>query len=104
MSIAIDTEKCIGCGRCAAVCPGGLIKKSENKTCFIKYPKDCWGCAACIKECPYGAVSLYLGADLGGTGGRMHVTREGDAVCWHMQRTDGTEEVITLNPKEANKY
>ncbi len=25
MSIRLETEKCIGCGRCADVCPGNLL-------------------------------------------------------------------------------
>ena len=41
MSISIDQGKCIGCRRCHDVCPGTLIKKSENKKAYIKYPKDC---------------------------------------------------------------
>ena len=48
MSIAIDRNKCVGCGKCSVVCPGNLIKLEEKKA-YIKYPKDCWGCASCIK-------------------------------------------------------
>ncbi|HAM06602.1 MAG TPA: adenylylsulfate reductase, partial [Ruminococcaceae bacterium] len=52
MSIAIDKQKCIGCGRCRNVCPGSLIKLDSDNRAYIKYPKDCWGCTSCIKECP----------------------------------------------------
>ena len=48
MSISIDKDKCIGCGKCRNVCPGTLIKMDENKKAYIKYPKDCWGCTSCI--------------------------------------------------------
>ena len=68
MSIMIDKAKCKGCGMCTSVCPGSLIYQDSEKKAFIKYPKDCWGCASCIKECHFGAIALYLGADIGGMG------------------------------------
>jgi len=104
MSIVIDKAKCRGCGRCAAVCPGSLIARGEGGQCEMKYPKDCWGCCSCIKECPFGAISLYLGADMGGQGGRMNVRREGDLLHWRVKRADGTSRTITVDQKESNQY
>lgn len=75
MSIMIDKAKCKGCGMCTSVCPGSLIYQDSEKKAFIKYPKDCWGCASCIKECHFGAIALYLGADIGGMGSLMTVKR-----------------------------
>ena len=78
MSIMIDKAKCKGCGMCTSVCPGSLIYQDSEKKAFIKYPKDCWGCASCIKECHFGAIALYLGADIGGMGSLMTVTDMGE--------------------------
>ncbi|MGN0631377.1 MAG: indolepyruvate ferredoxin oxidoreductase subunit alpha [Ruminococcus sp.] len=103
MSIAIDKNKCVGCGKCSAVCPGSLIKL-ENKKAFIKYPKDCWGCTSCIKECPANAVSFFLGADIGGMGSLVHTEKNGDILNWIIKRKDGTETEININTKESNKY
>ena len=104
MSIAIDSKKCAGCGKCAAVCPGSLIARGEDGKPYVKYPKDCWGCSSCIKECKLGAISLYLGADIGGMGSRMRVENEGDIVHWIIEKSDGTTEQIDINRKESNKY
>ena len=104
MSIAIDTKKCVGCMQCAKVCPGSLIKKGDNLKAFMKYPKDCWGCSSCIKECKFGAISLYLGADICGMGSKMQVTQTEDLIVWHIFKSDNTEEVIEINKKEANRY
>lgn len=104
MSIVIDTKKCVGCGRCAMVCPGSLIKKAEDGKLFVKYPKDCWGCSSCIKECQFGAISLYLGADIGGMGSCMSVSTKGDILSWNITKTDGSVETIEINKKDANKY
>ena len=109
MSIAIDQDKCIGCGRCHDVCPGTLIKLNENKKAYIKYPMDCWGCTSCLKECPVHAIRFFLGEDIGGRGGRFHVEkfRDDDSVeklRWILERSDGTTAEVIVNPKESNKY
>ncbi len=82
MSITMNQALCKGCKACEQVCPGSLIKMNEAGKAYIKYPKDCWGCSSCVKECHFGAISLYLGADIGGM---------------------GTEQIV-LNTKESNKY
>lgn len=104
MSIAIDQDKCIGCGRCHEVCPGTLIKQDENKKAYIKYPKDCWGCTSCLKECPVHAIRFFLGEDIGGRGGKFHVEKVSEKLRWILERTDGTTAEVIVNPKESNKY
>ncbi|MBE0575410.1 MAG: 4Fe-4S binding protein [Desulfuromonadales bacterium] len=47
-----DDSKCTLCGRCAAVCPAGIIAVSNSvKT----YADSCIMCCACIKECDFEA-------------------------------------------------
>ncbi len=104
MSIMIDREKCIGCGRCHEVCPGTLIKLDNEHRAYIKYPRDCWGCTSCIKECPVYAVRFYLGADIGGMGSLVHTEKRGDILSWIIDRPDGTQNIIEVNQKESNKY
>ncbi|MDR3353704.1 MAG: ferredoxin family protein [Synergistaceae bacterium] len=103
MSIEILTEKCTGCGACARVCPGSLIKTGERGV-FIERPERCWGCASCLKECPAEAILLYLGADIGGLGGRMSVRREGTRLRWRVEKPDGTARTITTDAKQSNRY
>ena len=98
MSIAIDSMKCRGCKKCTVVCPGSLIELNEEKKAYIRYPKDCWGCASCLKECAFGAISFYLGADIGG------MASKGDLLNWQIEKADGTKEVIVVNKKDSNKY
>ncbi len=104
MSIAIDKSKCTGCGKCRTVCPGTLIKQDENHKAYIKYPKDCWGCTSCVKECPHHAISLYLGADMGGMGSKVHTEKNGDILKWIIEKSDGSISEIDINQKESNKY
>ena len=62
----VNPEKCIGCGRCAEICPYnaiemvetikemGLYTVSEKKAHIID--AVCKGCGACAAECPLGAI------------------------------------------------
>lgn len=104
MSIAIDKDLCVACGKCICVCPGGLLKADERRKAYIRYPKDCWGCCACIKECAQNAVALYLGADVGGMGGRMYAKESADSIRWLVLKKDGGTQEIVINKKESNKY
>ena len=104
MSIAIDKQKCIGCGRCRNVCPGSLIKLDSDNRAYIKYPKYCCGCTACIKECPAYAISFYLGADIGGMGSLVHTEKKGDILSWIIDKPEGETIKIDINQKESNKY
>ena len=102
MSILIDRESCIGCGRCAEVCPGNLIQMDGKA--WMKYPKDCWGCTSCVKECPVHAVKFFLGADIGGRGSLVYTRQRGDILTWVMECPDGSVKEIDINRKESNQY
>ena len=103
MSIKINKAKCVGCKKCQEVCPGTLIAIEDQKA-VIKYPRNCWGCVSCVKECAAGAIDFYLGADIGGTGSVMNVTKSGDFLHWNIRKPDGSEIVIDVNRKNSNQY
>jgi len=104
MSIDIRKEKCVGCKKCLYVCPGSLIKFGEDEKAYIKYPKDCWGCTSCVKECKFGAISLYLGADIGGMGSKLTTNMEGDIVHWAIKKSNDEVFIIDINRKDSNQY
>ena len=104
MSIRINKETCVGCGKCVDICPGNLPALGDNRKAYMAYPKDCWGCMACVKECPVGAILYFLGADMGGRGSTMNVTADGHYLHWHIHKADGSEKTITVDRKQANSY
>jgi adenylylsulfate reductase, subunit B len=104
MSIKISRKKCIGCGKCLKVCPGSLLYSDENGKAYNRYPRDCWGCTACLKECQIGAISFFLGADIGGRGTTMYTKKKNHFLHWHIKRPDGEEQIITIDQHESNKY
>lgn len=104
MSISINAAACTACGACTRVCPGTLIRVVPHGTAQIAHPERCWGCTACLKECPTGAISYFLGADMGGRGTTLSVHSDAARTLWTFTRTDGTRTQIAVNPRQANSY
>lgn len=103
MSIRINKEKCVSCGRCIDACPGNLLELAEGKA-DIRIPEDCWGCTSCMKYCSQSALEYYLGADLGGRGAVMTIEKEKDIYNWKIHMPGGETKVISVNRKNANQY
>ena len=55
--IKIDTEKCNGCGACAAACHEGAIEMVDGKATLAR-ESYCDGLGDCLPECPTGAISF----------------------------------------------
>lgn len=104
MSIRIDANSCFACGACREACPGNLIKRDARGKAFIMHPEECWGCASCLKECRHGAISYFLGADIGGRGSVMRTVQDGELIHWHIIRPNGETTTVTVDRSLANRY
>lgn len=55
--IAIDEEKCDGCGQCIPACAEGALQIVDGKARLVK-DIYCDGLGACLGECPQGAIEI----------------------------------------------
>lgn len=59
---AVDRDKCVGCGRCINVCPGGVLRMVGGAPVIDEFDdfgwNGCWKCQHCLAVCPVGAISV----------------------------------------------
>ncbi|MCQ2376768.1 MAG: 4Fe-4S binding protein [Methanocorpusculum sp.] len=75
----INREKCVGCRRCAEVCPTGVISGTGNEPHFIDI-RACVGCGRCRDVCPKEAletipVSLWSRRMMKGSRGYLRAVK-----------------------------
>lgn len=59
-TLKLNSDKCMGCGRCVEVCPHKVFRMNEGKVELID--KDgCMECGACAKNCPFSAIEVKSG-------------------------------------------
>lgn len=52
----LNNELCIGCGKCALVCPFDVFKVSGGKSSADN--AKCINCGMCFSQCPVGAIKM----------------------------------------------
>jgi len=60
VTLALDTDKCIGCGMCEIVCPHRVFVVKDKKA-VITDRNRCMECGACARNCPVEALSVEAG-------------------------------------------
>ncbi len=59
-TLELDTNTCIGCGRCLEVCPHQVFVLEAKKARIVD--RDlCMECGACARNCPVAAVRVDAG-------------------------------------------
>ena len=63
VTLALDSTKCTGCGRCVEVCPHAVfaIQATSGRKAEIKERDSCMECGACAKNCASQALTVRAG-------------------------------------------
>jgi NAD-dependent dihydropyrimidine dehydrogenase PreA subunit len=59
-TLALDREKCSGCGLCLIVCPHSVFELENGKALVIDHDL-CMECSACAMNCPESAIMVQSG-------------------------------------------
>ncbi|MFO7534229.1 MAG: mercury methylation ferredoxin HgcB [Kiritimatiellia bacterium] len=60
LSLALDVDRCIGCGLCAVVCPHAVFAVEARKARILDRDA-CMECGACALNCPVEAIAVNSG-------------------------------------------
>lgn len=55
--VIVDTEKCIGDGECADVCPVEVYAMRDGKAVAV-HMEECLGCESCVEVCDQDAIVI----------------------------------------------
>ena len=57
--LIIDSEACVGCGRCVRACAsGGIVMEGERPNRCAHVTDGCILCGGCVDACPVNAISI----------------------------------------------
>ena len=70
----IETQNCIGCRKCVAVCPTGAIVGAPKRLHGV-ITEWCTGCALCVTACPVDCIKM-VAAPFEWTRERAHAARD----------------------------
>ena len=55
--IAVESDRCTGCGACVGACSFDAISLSETLVAELDWQR-CRDCGACLSACPVGAITM----------------------------------------------
>ena len=101
VTLALDEEKCVGCGMCLIVCPHAVLGMNNGKA-GIENRDLCMECGACAKNCPTEALSVQAGVGCAAAVINTALGRDSSSCCCVIEPEENQgDQVATL--KETNK-
>ncbi|MBN2126444.1 MAG: 4Fe-4S binding protein [Deltaproteobacteria bacterium] len=88
VTLALDEERCVGCGMCLLVCPHEVFAMN-GRSARIADRDACMECGACAQNCPVGAVSVTAGVGCAAAVINSMLGRESSSCCCVIEPRDG---------------
>ena len=80
VTLALDQNKCVGCGMCMQVCPHAVLFLENGRAC-IDNRDACMECGACAKNCPTEAITVEAGVGCAAAVINSALGRNSDDCC-----------------------
>jgi ferredoxin len=91
VTLALDEEKCIGCGMCSTVCPHQVFAPVNGRV-RIQDRDACMECGACAMNCPVEATSVQSGVGCAAAVINAALGRKSSSCCCIVEsKEEGTE-------------
>jgi len=87
VTLALDQEKCVGCGMCLMVCPQAVLRM-HNGHARIENRDQCMECGACSQNCPTEAVTVQAGVGCAAAVINSALGRDGSSCCCVIETDD----------------
>lgn len=101
VTLALDNEKCIGCGMCLVVCPHAVLAKNNGKV-SITNRDACMECGACATNCPVEAISVQAGVGCAAAVINSALGRQSSSCCCIIEsKKPGDPHTVIQNPKSG---
>ena len=88
VTLALDRDKCIGCGMCTTVCPHTVFVLNNGKV-DIRDRDACMECGACAKNCPVEAIAVQAGVGCAEAVINAALGRKSSSCCCIIEPKDG---------------
>ncbi len=88
VTLALDQEKCVGCGMCLIVCPQAVLSM-HNGSARIENRDQCMECGACSRNCPTEAVTVQAGVGCAAAVINSALGRDGSSCCCVIETDNG---------------
>ena len=90
VTLALQTDKCTGCGTCLAVCPRAVLVLPNGRV-EIGNRDACIECGACQRNCPFGAITVKVGVGCAAAVINSFLGRKGACCCTLPEETPSSD-------------
>jgi ferredoxin len=101
VTLALNEEKCSGCGTCEVVCPHKVFRLNNGKA-TIADRDACMECGACATNCPTEAITVQSGVGCAAAVINAALGRNSASCCCVIEpRKPGHAQTAVQNPKSG---